>query len=565
MFSISVKGQNVDLDNALSNFRNKIAANKKLKITGGINTSATYTKSTAGNLRDPFVYNIAGNLSFSWMSITIPVSMNFTNAGFSYSYQYPRLPSRLSIHPKYKKLQAHIGDFSMNFSPYTMSGFQIVGGGLDVQNIKKWSFSGFYGRFQKSVEFIPNNANTLAAYARYGYGFKASNNGKKIQTVFSAIRIQDKENSLILKPDSLNIFPKSNIALSLQNKLDVIKNLKLDYEVGVSFLTNDVRSEPTAPLFHQKLVKGIIPSNASTNFYKAFKTNFTYSIGSSNVGLGYERIDPNYQTLGAYYFTNDFENITASFAQQLFKGKLNLSWTAGLQKDDLLKEKAGSSRRLVMAINSSANFSKKFTSSFSYSNFQSFTNMKPQFQLLNQLTPYDNLDTLNFRQLTQSGNISMNYLIETSKDRSQVFNINLNLQDSYDEQAGVVSKGNASQFYNLAANYTYTKVPSSTNISVGFNATYNTIAKNNSTTAGPTLMLSKMFFNKKLRANLTGAYNLSLQKEGNKQQVYTARANAAYTLFKKHQLGWSSTYMNRTINSKKANDFSTSINYSYSF
>jgi hypothetical protein len=129
----------------------------------------------------------------------------------------------------------------------------------------------------------------------------------------------------------------------------------------------------------------------------------------------------------------------------------------------------------------------------------------------------------------------------------------------------VVSKGNASQFYNLAANYTYTKVPSSTNISVGFNATYNTIAKNNSTTAGPTLMLSKMFFNKKLRANLTGAYNVSLQKEGNKQQVYTARANAAYTLLKKHQLGWSSTYMNRTINKIKGNDFSTSINYSYSF
>ncbi len=557
--------QNIDLENAMSSFRKKVKNSKKLKIAGGISTSSTYSKSTVGGMRDPFVYNVNGNLSVTWLSITIPISLNLTNAGFSYSYQYPRLPSRLSLHPKYKKFQAHIGDFSMNFSPYTMSGFQIVGSGLDVQNVGKWNFSSFYGRFQKPVSYIPGNGNTLASYGRFGYGFKASNNSKKIQTTFSLIKVSDRVNSLAQKPDSLNIFPKSNIALSLQNKLDVIKNLKFDYELGVSFLTNDVRSGYVEPQFFQKLLTGLMPTNSSTNFYKAFKTNLTYTLGSSNLGVGYERIDPSYQTLGAYYFTNDFENITLSFAQQLFHNKLNLSFTAGIQKDDLRGEKAGSNRRLVTAINGSLNASKKVTSSFSYSNFQSFTNIKPQFQLINQLTPFDNLDTLNYRQLTQSGNVNLNYIMEASKERAKVFNINLSLQDSYDEQAGIVSKGNSSQFYNLATNYTYSKIPKSTNVSVGVNATYNTIGKGKTITAGPSLMYSKLLFNKKLRTSCMGAYNINVQKSTSKQTVMTSRINANYTLLKKHQFGWNATYMFRNLNGKSGNDISTSINYSYSF
>jgi hypothetical protein len=96
-------------------------------------------------------------------------------------------------------------------------------------------------------------------------------------------------------------------------------------------------------------------------------------------------------------------------------------------------------------------------------------------------------------------------------------NINLSLQDSYDEQAGVVAKGNSSQFYNLVASYMYSKIPKNINISGGFNATYNTIGKNNSITAGPTLMLNKAFFNKKLRANISGAYNVSVQQSSQKQ------------------------------------------------
>ena len=558
--------QNVDLENALSDFRKKFDQNKKFKITGGFSSSTTYSASTVGGLRDPFVYALNGNVNLSFLTLSIPISISYTNAGFSYNYQYPRPPSRLSLHPKYKWVQAHIGDFSMNFSPYTLSGFQIRGAGVDLQPKGKWKYSAFYGRFQKAVPFIPGNGNTLATYKRLGAGVKLAFTEQRIQSAFSFIRIADVENSLPIKPDSLRIYPKANLAIAVENRFKITQTLQLDAELGLSYLTNDLRAKKDSvqPMFH-KVVGLVSKVNASTNVYKAFKLNLSYALGSSTLGVGYERIDPGYQTLGAYYFTNDMENITASFAQQLFKNKLNLSMNVGLQRDDLKNEKSGTNSRMVMAINASVNTSKTFTSSFSYSNFQTFTNVKPQFQYINQLTPYDNLDTLNFRQLSQTANANFNFILRSDTIKSKTLNMNLSFQDSYDEQGGVISKGNASQFYNLAVSYSTIRLKQNLNIAYGLNATYNTVGIMNMITAGPTIMCGKLFFDKKLRTNLSGAYNISLQQKQLQQKIISTRFNASYTILKKHQLGLNGVYMHRVIKDQPGQDFSTSLTYSYSF
>jgi hypothetical protein len=562
----SLCAQNIDLENALGDFRKKLEQNKKFKVTGGINASTTFSFGDAGGLRDPFVYALNGNVNLSFLSINIPVNFSFTNAGFSYSYQYPRLPRRLAIHPKYKWITAHIGDFSMNFSPYTMNGFQVVGAGVDLQPKGNWKYSAFYGRFQKAVPYIPGNGNTLAAYKRMGGGVKVAYNQQRLQSALSIIRINDYKNSLNIQPDSLHIYPKANIAFGLENKFKVTKSLQFDMELGISYLTQDTRARKDSiqPGFH-KVVGLLSRVNASTNVFKALKAGVSYSLGSSTVGVGYERIDPGYQTLGAYYFSNDLENITANVAQQLFKNKLNLSASVGVQRDDLKGEKTGSNRRTVSAINASMNLGKKFTSTLSYSNFQTFTNIKPQFQYINQLTPYDNLDTLDYRQLSQTANANFNIIMRSDTVKSKILNVNLSFQDSYDQQGGIISKGNASQFYNLAMSYSVTRIPKNLNIAYGFNATYNTIGINKMITAGPSVMVGKLFFDKKLRTNIAASYNVTMQKGVKEQQVISGRYNASYTVLKKHQLSLTGVYMHRTIKGKPAQDCSTTLAYSYSF
>lgn len=558
--------QNIDLENAMQSFRKKIATNKKFKITGGVNASSTFASSTVSVGRDPFMYSINGNATLSWMTVSIPLNINLTNAGFSYNYQYPKPPSRLSFHPKYKWVQAHIGDFSMNFSPYTMSGFQMGGAGVDLQPKGGYKFSAFYARFQRAVPYTPGNGNTLATYKRMGAGIKVSRDKQRMQSSLSVISIKDVQNSLIVKPDSLQIYPKANLAMSIAHKQKLTKQLQVDAEFGISYLTNDVRAKKDSVQPKFKEILGFItPVNASTSIYKAFKSNLTYSLGSSNVGIGYERIDPGYQTLGAYYFTNDLENITINFAQQLFKNKLNLNFNIGQQHDDLKKEKTGKSSRLVTALNASINASKKFTSSLSYSNFQSFTNVKPQFTIINQLTPYSNLDTLDYHQLSQNANANFNFILRADKDKTKMLNINLSFQDTYDEQGGIVSKGNSSQLYNLASSYSSVKQATGFNFSAGLNATYNTIGINNIITAGPTVLCGKLLLHKLLRTSVALAYNTSIQHKVKEQEVFSSRFTAGYTLYKKHQLNLNGVYMKSKSKGKPGSDFSVTISYAYSF
>jgi hypothetical protein len=560
-------GQSFDLENIKKDVKEKTKNKKPWKITGGINASSVFYTGNAGSGREAFNYFINGNVAFSIYGVTVPASFSFTNRGFSYQYRFPNLPNRLSLHPKYKWITGHIGDVAMTFSPYTLSGHQFSGVGFDLTPRGNWKYSVMYGRLQRAVEWDTASRGIMPSYLRRGAGAKIMYEKDKLRFGASIFQAMDDVNSLRLKPDSLQIYPQKNTAISFETALPVMKNLVLQAEIGMSGLTRDVR----APKYNDSLGNGswlqkIFGAKASTNFYKAFKSQLNYTIGSSSMGVGYERIDPGYQTLGAYYFNNDLENITVNFAQALFKGKVNMSGNIGFQRDDLKHDKTGGSQRMVNALNINYNASEKLTTSLAYSNFQTFTNIKPQFQYINQLTPYDNLDTLNFRQLSQNANLNVNYIIGKDKNYPQNLNINIGFQDAFDEQGGIISKGNASQFYNFAGSYSRTNVKKAMNVVGAFNLTYNTIGKNEILTWGPTLMANKQFFSNTVRTGASVSYNVSKPDTGAESQVISFRMNAGYVYKKKHNISLTGVGMVRSIQAQKSlHDITMTLAYNYAF
>lgn len=561
-------GQNVDIENFGKNLNNKILDKKPFKITGGINANTVfYTGNTPGGGRDPFSYFLNGSVNMSLYGVSIPVSFSITNRGFSYNYSYPRLPSRLSIHPKYKWITGHIGDISMSFSPYTLNGVIFRGAGFDFAPTKsKFKYSLMYGRLQKAVEYKPGNSNSIAYYKRMGFGGKAGYTNGAYRAIVSVFSAKDDINSLMIKPDSLQIYPQSNTSLSFEGSLPVRKNLVAKIEYGVSVLTKDLRAPKGSDSLRVSGLNRLFGGRTSTSLYKALKSELNYTIGSTMLGVGYERVDPEYQTLGAYYFTNDIENITAIFAQSLFKGKINLSGNVGTQTDDLDRKKSGASHRNVGAVNVTFIGGKKLVATLTYSNFQTFTNVKQQFQYINQQTPFDNLDTLNFRQLSQNSNLNLNYVLSQNKDKPQNLNINLGLQDSYDMQGGIIVKGNASRFYNFAGNYSFVNNPKAMNISTSFNLTYNSIGITNMLTMGPTFSLNKGFMKKKINSGLSISYNTTTNAGVKQGEVFATRVNASYILKKKHNLGINAVSISRASLSRASNyDITSTITYSYNF
>lgn len=141
----------------------------------------------------------------------------------------------------------------------------------------------------------------------------------------------------------------------------------------------------------------------------AVNVNFDYNIQKSTVGLTYERIDPNYNTLGALYFNNDLENIALRFARPFYHDKITVSTSLGFQKDDLEKVKKQDTKRVVGSINMNYRVTDQINITGSYSNFSTYTNKKlDQFELINNPNVVQ-ADTLDYRQLSQNANVNMSY------------------------------------------------------------------------------------------------------------------------------------------------------------
>ena len=219
----------------------------------------------------------------------------------------------------------------------------------------------------------------------------------------------------------------------------------------------------------------------------------------------------------------------------------------------------------MIALNLSYIASQKLFATASYSNFQTFMNIRSQFESINQITQFQNIDTLNYSQITQNANFNINYVISKNTKRNQNFNLNLNYLDAADKQGGIIKYGNASLFFNAAGAYTILFVPKEISITAAYNASYNTIGKDDYITLGPTLAVNSKLF-KSVSASLVNSYNRSTSKNVFQNSVFNTRVNLAYTLMKKHIFGLSLMNQQRSVKGRKdVNDLVGTIGYNFSF
>jgi hypothetical protein len=555
-------GQQVDL----ANLKGFFGKGKPLKLNGGLNASSVFHNGTESSGRQPFTWYMNGNMNLNiYGKLNLPFSFNLTNAGANYSY--PTTPNRLSLHPTYKGITGHIGDVAMSFSPYTLNGVQFRGVGVDVAPTNEWSVSAMYGRLSRAIAYDSANKNVLPTYQRIGYGTKLTLTKKTYGLGFSIFTAADDPGSIPLVPDSLYIFPKKNVVFSVNGMVRPVSGLELTLEYANSAMRMDKRDFNIVKVQGGNLLSSVFMyDHKSTLFYKAIKAGMNYTYHKSMIGLGYERIDPGYQTLGAYYFNNDLENITVNFSQPFLKDKANVSVNLGYQRDDLANTKSGSTSRMVSSVNMNYMPNQQLNMNLSYSNFQTYMNMKSQFDAINQVTPIQNLDTLNFTQISQNTALNVNYVLKTDKQKSHSVNMNFSLQDAADLRGGVLHKGDGSRFYNSNMTYTLMLIPRQISINTAFNMSYNTIGRNDYLTLGPTIAVNAKLLQKKMNAGGSLSYNASTASGASQGKVLNLRANAGYRFVKKHNLNLSAIRQTRWVPARGTlNDQTVTLGYNYNF
>lgn len=522
-------------------------------VSGGIRINhVIYTGWGMEQRRDPYQYIFSANLNMKFLLWEMPLSFTYTNKKGKLQHSL----NQLSLRPTYKWLTLHLGKSSMTFSPYTMNGRLFEGVGAEIQPKGRFEGSVFYGRIQKVVATdTTKDSVTEPVYKRMACGTKCAY--KPDAGIIEAIVFHSADDTESLPIGETNLpMAEKNTVGSLRAEQKILGVIKVQAEYAYSNLS-----------FYFPGFDASIPgySQKKDEQHQAVNGNIDYLGETFTVGIGYERVDPGYRTHGAYYFNNDLENVTLQINTALFNKKMQISANSGIQRDNLDETKMSRMNRFVGSAQVSLQPAENCNASLSYSNFRSYTRMWKSYEDYQLIHHYDEIDTLNYMQISQNVALNANIRLGKKEDFQHLFSAFGNLQIS-DNSQGNQNKTN-SIFLNASALYNCQYNPIGISFSPGFSGYGSNISDMQSLTFGPVATVTKVDKKKKWRTSLSFNYNHTYVEDKLLNRISVCRLVSRYTLNKKHRFSLLLTqlFKNMPDNSEKNIEMSMTFNYGYSF
>jgi hypothetical protein len=255
-----------------------------------------------------YLFNGAPTISLYGVSFPFSVVVSDQQRGFTQPF------NQYGISPTYKWITLHAGWQSIQWSQYTLAGYNFLGGGLEL-NPGKLRFGFIYGRFNKAIEEDPlliTSFSQTPAYKRTGFSTKLGWGTERNHVDITMVKAKDQVGSLKNIPSSFNLTPSENLVFGIASKFSFLKHFVFDVDASGSLYTRNLLADTVKNLKLEKVdfIKDLITLNASTQLLTAGHTSLGYQGKNYNVLIKYKRIDPDYKSMGAYYFENDVQNYT---------------------------------------------------------------------------------------------------------------------------------------------------------------------------------------------------------------------------------------------------------------
>ena len=549
-------------------------------LSGGLNVNqVAYTATGVESRRNPYNYFMSGNLNIGLYGWNVPLSFSYSNQNTSFQQPF----NQYGLSPTYKWITAHLGYRSMTFSRYTLGGHLFLGAGVELAPTENVKVAAMYGRLQKAVPIDTANANNLPAFKRMGGGAKVTvgTSSDFVEVMF--FKARDEVNSIeqqAFLPDDRTaidstvvgtttlVTPEENLVVGVGFSTSPFKGLLIKGELASSAITTDIRSEEVSSGKVYDNLNFLFSPRVSSSYYQALNGAIQYRFDRYSFGATYERIDPGYRTLGAYYFNNDLESIAMTHNSSWLNQKLNVNFRLGIQRNNLDDSELSSMNRFSTSVSTNYRISQRLTTSLNYSNFSTVVNFRPAIELVDQLTPFDNLDTLNFQQVAQNASSNINYILNESKEQRQNLSLNFSFQQTDDIRGGE-SQNTGTTFYNFNSAYMINLSEKGMVLNLSGNANVSQSAQADNLIFGPSASMRKAFMDNKLASSLTLSFNTAKTNGQLASRVINLRLGSNYTLKEAHQFSLNVTALNRFTPQNEAasrfSEFVTEFGYNYNF
>ena len=506
----------------------------KLIVSGDLTISTGYYKMSGLDApRGQFnPYGISGKLMLKSKNWIVPISMIYSSQNNSFRQPFNQVGSS----PLYKNwLVLHGGYRNVYFSPFTLAGHTFLGSGIEL-NPKKFRFGFIYGKFNRAIEGNFAEPDRIPFFKRTGFASRIGVGTKINYLDLIVLKVADDVNSISLSPDYQYIKPAENLALGISARLKIKKKFIFELDGSASAFTRDIRTEAIGEFvnirFYDAIKKVFIP-RVSTQLSTAFQSAIAYKSKIFSGKIQYKRIEPEFKTMGAYYFQNDIESYTFNPNLSLFKSKLKLNTSIGLQHDNLLNQKKVETNRLIGSAAIVYAPNENFSMDLLFSNY-GITQKAGYLPLI---------DTLKIAQNNKTLSLNSMYM-KIGESNMQTFMVSAIYQELQDLNSRTAIF-NENQNWNYNASYSFQNLISNLDFSLNYSYTLTKSIDIESVFHGPTCSISKLFLknnNLTLRSNfgfmLSKQTILDFQEKGN---VLNLSSDISYTFFKKHTLllNWS--------------------------
>ncbi len=317
-------------------------------------------------------WGLHGNLTLSTRSgWVIPLRLVWSSQNNRYRQPY----NQVGGSARYKSwLTLHGGYRNLVFSPLTLAGHTFLGAGIEL-NPGLLRLGAVVGKFNRAINADYADPDRVATFRRTGYSVKVGVGNA--QNYFDLILLRVADELTSIQTDSLTrTMPAENLVLGLSGRLQLHKKLYAEFDAAGSAYTRDIRMEtvptsgnPDARFRYLGALKNFFTARLSTQVYTALQTSLCYRTKRADLRLQYKRIEPDYKSMGAYYFQTDLESFTVAPTFRLFNKRLNLRSSIGGQHDNLFNQKKTRTDRLIGSVSASYSSPKDLTLDLTYSNY----------------------------------------------------------------------------------------------------------------------------------------------------------------------------------------------------
>ncbi|MCZ7556847.1 MAG: hypothetical protein M5R41_10650 [Bacteroidia bacterium] len=327
-----------------------IGSSDPIRAGGSVSArTVMYSASEIRGRRQPFSWVLNGTVNVSLYDVDMPFSFTFSEQERSFAQPF----NQFGVSPRYQWATGHFGYRNLTFSPYTLSGHQMLGAGFELNpGIVRAGF--MYGRFQRAVEEDTAASRFVQpAYERSGFAGKigVGSGSEFIDLIF--LKAKDDPASLRSAPRNSLVLPGENLVLGFTGGATLFGGLRVTLDAAASDYTRDVRamSIETSNNTHLDAFDALIDQRGSSQFYTAVRGGLAWNAQRWGVGFNYARIDPDYQSMGAYYVGSDIESFSLAPRFILWNGAVRVNANVTQRYDNLQNKKAATTSRLLPMVN----------------------------------------------------------------------------------------------------------------------------------------------------------------------------------------------------------------------